>query len=451
MASVNMDYSGPEQDNESQESLHLALEDTEIESLDCSDIDSTTITPVKKKKRHRSPGALRRVRVLRPLSQTSDAASESDSILNAKEKLVQSSRNKESEPEQTPSTSGKKSRVAVVRRSPRKKKSDERSILQDSDNDTDADTQSPPWAMSSTSALRRSPRKKTSKSSREASQRNVDNINKTPRGPQVPTQPENSSETVTPNRTLSKGIQGQLKEMQATQKEILSTIKVVRNEVRDLKREFEKRKEETKEIISVPNRIRNNVKEFYACGEDRELKWDFKKRYNDEANNEMTDFIKKSVKGVAPDVSNEVLDTAVKRYFTSKKEGATRKAKNKDLLHRQRQASYERKNEKLRRRLVATDRKKNWPEDKRASVKKFLSHKQSYKYMSSDEEAADGFISHPYSWESETWKHVKDSLDKKYLETCPPRSKRLVQKRTAGSTKEQEAPEHDEEFNWVFK
>ncbi|XP_062621848.1 uncharacterized protein LOC134283417 [Saccostrea cucullata] len=412
MASVNMDYSGPEQDNESQESLHLALEDTEIESLDCSDIDSTTITPVKKKKRHRSPGALRRVRVLRPLSQTSDAASESDSILNAKEKLVQSSRNKESEPEQTPSTSGK---------------------------------------MSSTSALRRSPRKKTSKSSREASQRNMDNINKTPRGPQVPTQPENSSETVTPNRTLSKGIQGQLKEMQATQKEILSTIKVVRNEVRDLKREFEKRKEETKEIISVPNRIRNNVKEFYACGEDRELKWDFKKRYNDEANNEMTDFIKKSVKGVAPDVSNEVLDTAVKRYFTSKKEGATRKAKNKDLLHRQRQASYERKNEKLRRRLVATDRKKNWPEDKRASVKKFLSHKQSYKYMSSDEEAADGFISHPYSWESETWKHVKDSLDKKYLETCPPRSKRLVQKRTAGSTKEQEAPEHDEEFNWVFK
>lgn len=36
---------------------------------------------------------------------------------------------------------------------------------------------------------------------------------------------------------------------------------------------------------------------------------------------------------------------AVKRYFTSKKEGATRKAKNKDQLHRQRQASYERKNE----------------------------------------------------------------------------------------------------------
>lgn len=94
----------------------------------------------------------------------------------------------------------------------------------------------------------------------------------------------------------------------------------------------------------------NNVKEFFACGEDRELKWDFKKRYavqnsvnqsyfkvlllkksfhhwlvtefvlymdfvflflpryNDETNNEMTDFIKISVKGIVPDVSNEVLD-----------------------------------------------------------------------------------------------------------------------------------------------
>lgn len=131
--------------------------------------------------------------------------------------------------------------------------------------------------------------------------------------------------------------------MQATQKEILSTMKVVRNEIRDLKREWEKRKEEAPEIVSVPNRIRNNVKEFYACGEDRELAWDLKKRFNDEANAEMTDFIKKSVKGVAPDVSFEVLDAAVKRYFTSKKEGATRKTKNKDLLHKQRQATYERK------------------------------------------------------------------------------------------------------------
>lgn len=31
-------------------------------------------------------------------------------------------------------------------------------------------------------------------------------------------------------------------------------------------------------------------------------------RFNDEANAEMTEFIKKSVKGVAPDVSSEVLE-----------------------------------------------------------------------------------------------------------------------------------------------
>lgn len=34
----------------------------------------------------------------------------------------------------------------------------------------------------------------------------------------------------------------------------------------------------------------------------------FLPRYNDETNNEMTDFIKISVKGIVPDVSNEVLD-----------------------------------------------------------------------------------------------------------------------------------------------
>lgn len=181
------------------------------------------------------------------------------------------------------------------------------------------------------------------------------------------------------------------------------------------------------------------------------MAWDLKKRFNDEANAEMTDFIKKSVKGVAPDVSFEVLDAAVKRYFTSKKEGATRKAKNKDLLHKQRQATYERKKEKVRRRLAATDKKKNWTEEKRASVRKFLNTKHAYKYMSSDEEGADGFLSHPYSWESDTWKHVKESLDAKYLETCPPRSRRLLQKRTTGTTKEQPTPDLDEEFSWMFK
>lgn len=71
--------------------------------------------------------------------------------------------------------------------------------------------------------------------------------------------------------------------------------------------------------------------------------------------------------------------------------------------------------------------------------------------MSSDEEGVDGFLSHPYSRESDTWKHVKESLDAKYLETCPPRSRRLLQKRTTGTTKEQPTPDLDEEFSWIFK
>lgn len=365
----------------------------------------------------------------------------------SKEKRTQSSWNKEYEATRTPSKCGKKSSLGALRRSPRKRPSSTREMMEESDKEfeTDADTPSSSWTM--TSALRRSPRKK--QSTREKVQTNVEKGQKTPRGIQLPS--ENSHELVTPRLTSSKGIQGQLKEMQATQKEILSTMKVVRNEIRDLKREWEKRKEEAPETISVPNRIRNNVKEFYTCGEDRELAWDFKKRFNDEANAEMTEFIKKSVKGVAPDVSSEVLEAAVKRYFTSKKEGATRKAKNKDVLHKQRQATYERKKEKVRRRLAATDKKKNWTEEKRASVRKILNTKQAYKYMSSDEEGVDGFLSHPYSWESDTWKHVKESLDAKYLETCPPRSRRLLQKRTTGTTKEQPTPDLDEEFSWIFK
>lgn len=50
---------------------------------------------------------------------------------------------------------------------------------------------------------------------------------------------------------------------------------------------------------------------------------------------------------------------------------------------------------------------KDWTEKKRTSVRKFLNTKQAYTYISSDEEGVDGFLSHSYSWESDTWKHVK--------------------------------------------
>lgn len=79
MSQFLMDFSGSEEEQESQqsESLHLELEDTEIDSLEleCSDIDSTFVsTPTKKRK---SARAL----VLRPLSPNSDTGSDSDSIL----------------------------------------------------------------------------------------------------------------------------------------------------------------------------------------------------------------------------------------------------------------------------------------------------------------------------------------------------------------------------------
>uniref|UniRef100_A0A8W8P1C5 Uncharacterized protein n=1 Tax=Magallana gigas TaxID=29159 RepID=A0A8W8P1C5_MAGGI len=201
------------------------------------------------------------------------------------------------------------------------------------------------------------------------------------------------------------------------------------------------------------------VKEYFANGEDMDLKWDYQKRFYDEENCELTDYIKKSVKGVAPDVANEVLEAAVKRYFTSKKEAANRKSKNKDALHKQRQATYERKKEasilkpifrdKVRRRLQAAE-KKNWGMEKKKMVTQLLKSKSAHNLMSSDEEADEGFISHPYSWESDTWRTVKESLDKKYLEVCPSRSRRLLQKRTRGSIKEQQRPDIEEEFSWIF-
>lgn len=100
---------------------------------------------------------------------------------------------------------------------------------------------------------------------------------------------------------------------------------------------------------------------------------------------------------------------------------------------------------------MALEKKTNRNKDKRAKVKSLLESKGAKKLMSSDEEGNDGFISHPYSLESDTWRQIKDSLDAKYIEICPPRSRRLLQKRTRGSVKEQEKPNLGEEFSWVMK
>lgn len=124
-----------------------------------------------------------------------------------------------------------------------------------------------------------------------------------------------------------------------------------------------------------------------------------------------------------------------------KKQGRTSKKEAGNLLKR--------KKEKHSRRLSALDKKTKWSKDKKELVRGLLSSKSAHKYMSSDEERDDGFISHPFLWESESFRSVKDSLDKKFLETCPVRSKRLLFKRTRGSLKEEEPPTLPEQFMWI--
>uniref|UniRef100_K1PKL0 Uncharacterized protein n=1 Tax=Magallana gigas TaxID=29159 RepID=K1PKL0_MAGGI len=128
----------------------------------------------------------------------------------------------------------------------------------------------------------------------------------------------------------------------------------------------------------------------------------------------------------------EILLAAIKRYFTSQKEAENRQKKNKTEVHKKRQATYERKKEKLKRTKVTIEKKYGWSKEKKTKVHQFLQFPEAHKYMSSDEEVDNGFLSHPYSWESKEWRIITDSLDKKFLETCPPRSKQLLAKRTRG-------------------
>uniref|UniRef100_A0A8W8NU80 Uncharacterized protein n=1 Tax=Magallana gigas TaxID=29159 RepID=A0A8W8NU80_MAGGI len=324
---------------------------------------------------------------------------------------------------------------ASLRRSPRKKsqKATQRSVLMpnsETDNDTTKE-------ITTSTPLRRSPRKRRQETRRLAI---------------ACAQEDTESEDETylsaaTNMQKEKTVKSKKSKTQSGQSERLSSLNSSKSSGKN--QDIDNKRDEVKEPVSVPNRIRNAVKEYFANGEEIELKWDYKKRFYDEVNSEFTDYIKRSVKGVAPDVTNEVLDTAVKRYFTSKKEAANRKSRNKETLHKQRQATYERKKEKVRRRIQAAE-KKNWTTEKKNMVLGVLKSKDSHKLMSSDEEADEGFISHPYSWESDAWRNIKQSLDKKYQETCSSRSRRLLQKRQIGSVREQEKPKLKEEFSWMF-
>ncbi|XP_062616613.1 uncharacterized protein LOC134278320 [Saccostrea cucullata] len=248
----------------------------------------------------------------------------------------------------------------------------------------------------------------------------------------------------------SSGMKTQISQILANQNEILQQLAIIKKDIREVKAEIEKKKQETNEPVHVPARIRSAVKDSYLNGQQTNLKWNCNKRFMDEENSEMTDFIRKSVQGIAPDESVDVINAAIKRYFTSQKEADNRQKKNKTDLHKKRQATYERKKEKLKRRVLAIEKKTGWSQEKKVKVKSFLQLPNAYKFMSSDEEGDDGFVSHSYSWESEELKKIKESLDKKYLDTCPPRSKRLLSKRSRGSIRQQDPPKLASDHDWVL-
>ena len=74
------------------------------------------------------------------------------------------------------------------------------------------------------------------------------------------------------------------------------------------------------------------------------------------------------------------------------------------------------------------------------------------KYMSSDEECQDGFITHQPSWQSEKFKTYKRKLDSKFMDTCSVKSRRLLTKRTIGCDATKEAPNlQNETLSWILK
>uniref|UniRef100_A0A8W8MPL1 Uncharacterized protein n=1 Tax=Magallana gigas TaxID=29159 RepID=A0A8W8MPL1_MAGGI len=105
---------------------------------------------------------------------------------------------------------------------------------------------------------------------------------------------------------------------------------------------------------------------------------------------------------------------------------------------------------KAKRRSAALEElsSKGWKnEETRAQIKKILK----FDFMSSDEECDDGFITHPPSWQNDTFARLKTKLDTVYLEICSKKSKRLLQKRTVGSANVKALPNYPEECSWMIK
>ena len=72
---------------------------------------------------------------------------------------------------------------------------------------------------------------------------------------------------------------------------------------------------------------------------------------------------------------------------------------------------------------------KGWKtEETRAQIKKTLK----IDFMWKDDECDDGFITHPPSWQNDTFAKLKSKLDTVYLDIRSKKSRRLMQKRTIG-------------------
>nr|XP_022291796.1 uncharacterized protein LOC111103079 isoform X2 [Crassostrea virginica] len=81
----------------------------------------------------------------------------------------------------------------------------------------------------------------------------------------------------------------------------MEQLSIVKRDVKGIKEEIEKKKQETSEPIQIPNRIRSAVKDAFINGQQISLSWNCSKGFMDEENLEMTDFIRKSIQGIAPD------------------------------------------------------------------------------------------------------------------------------------------------------
>ncbi|CAC5426197.1 unnamed protein product [Mytilus coruscus] len=131
---------------------------------------------------------------------------------------------------------------------------------------------------------------------------------------------------------------------------------------------------------------------------------------------------------------------ALNIYFLTKKQENTAINKDKLETEKRKRASYERKKEKAKRRITVLERMEI-SAVKKAKIRPALENK----YMSSEEECADGFVTHQPSWQSEKFAEYKRKLDSKFLDICSTKSRRLLSKRTIGSASEKETPDIKDE------